>query len=113
MVRAEMLVSGYVPYGTDVKNPDFGAVATAAGIHGERVTELDEIRPAIQRALSHDGPALIDFVTDPRALAMPPKATIKEAEGFALASTKAVFSGDGTEIWEQAKSNIRDLRQLI
>ena len=29
MVRAEMMVVGYEPFGTDVKNPDFGAVATA------------------------------------------------------------------------------------
>ena len=39
MVRAEMMVVGYRPWGTDVKNPDFGAVATAAGIHGERVEQ--------------------------------------------------------------------------
>ena len=41
MVRAEMMVVGYEPFGTDVKNPDFGAVARAAGIHGERVEEHD------------------------------------------------------------------------
>ena len=28
MVRAEMMVVGYEPFGTDVKNPDFGALAT-------------------------------------------------------------------------------------
>ena len=39
MVRAEMMVVGYEPFGTDVKNPDFGALATAAGIHGERVEQ--------------------------------------------------------------------------
>ena len=31
MVRAEMMVVGYQPWGTDVKNPDFGAMATAVG----------------------------------------------------------------------------------
>ncbi len=31
MVRAEMMVVGYQPWGTDVKNPDFGAMATAGG----------------------------------------------------------------------------------
>ena len=82
MVRAEMMVVGYEPWGTDVKNPDFGAVATAAGIHGERVEKHDDIRPAIERALAHPGPALIDFVTDPRALAMPPKMTRRAGEGL-------------------------------
>ena len=49
MVRAEMMVVGYEPWGTDVKNPDFGALATAAGIHGERV-ENARRHPACDRA---------------------------------------------------------------
>ena len=94
MVRAEMMVVGYQPWGTDVKNPDFGALATAAGLHGERVENADDIRPAIERAFAHPGPALIDFVTDPRALAMPPNTTVEEVKGFALTTSKLVFSGD-------------------
>ena len=58
MVRAEMMVVGYQPWGTDVKNPNFGALATAAGIHGERVENAADIRPAIKRAYAHPGPAL-------------------------------------------------------
>ncbi len=113
MVRAEMMVVGYEPWGTDVKNPDFGALATAAGLHGERVENSDDIRPAISRALAHDGPALIDFVTDPRALAMPPTTTLEQVKGFALTTSKLVFSGDVAEVWQQAKSNIRDVRQVL
>ena len=30
MVRAEMMVVGYEPFGTDVVNPDLGALATSA-----------------------------------------------------------------------------------
>jgi pyruvate dehydrogenase (quinone) len=113
MVRAEMMVVGYQPWGTDVKNPDFGAVATAAGLHGERVVNSADIRPAIKRALEHDGPALIDFVTDPRALAMPPTTTVEQVKGFALTTSKLMFSGDVAEVWQQAKSNIRDVRQVL
>ena len=58
MVRAEMMVVGYQPWGTDVRNPDFGAMATAVGAHGERVEKAVEIRPAIERALEHPEPAL-------------------------------------------------------
>src|SRR4029078_8399260 len=47
MVRAEMMGVGYEPFGTDVTNPDFGALARAAGIHGERVEDHEGIRPAI------------------------------------------------------------------
>ncbi len=113
MVRAEMMVVGYQPWGTDVRNPDFGAVATAAGLHGERVVHSADIRPAIERALTHDGPALIDFVTDPRALAMPPTTTLEQVKGFSLAASKVVFGGDVAEMWQQAKSNIRDVGQVL
>ncbi len=113
MVRAEMMVVGYQPWGTDVKNPDFGAMAQAVGIHGERVETTEDIRPAIQRAFDHPGPALIDFVTDPRALAVPPHTTIEEIKGFSLAAGKLVFSGEFAELWNQAESNIRDVRQAL
>ena len=49
MVRAEMMVVGYQPWGTDVKNPDFGAMATAVGAHGERGREGSR-HPARHRA---------------------------------------------------------------
>src|SRR4051794_13812185 len=113
MVRAEMMVVGYQPWGTDVKNPDFGAVASAVGLHGERVTTAEGIRPAIERAFEHPGPALIDFVTDPRALAVPPQTTVEEVKGFALTVGKLVFSGEVAEAWHQAKSNIRDVGQAL
>ncbi len=113
MVRAEMMVVGYQPWGTDVKNPDFGAVARAIGLHGERVEVAADVRPAIERALTHPGPALVDFVTDPRALAVPPHTTLEEVKGFALTAGKLVFTGHVAEVWEQAKSNIRDVGQAL
>jgi len=113
MVRAEMMVVGYQPWGTDVKNPDFGLVAQACGLHGERVEQASDIRPAIERALAYDGPALIDFVTDPRALSMPPSTTLEQVKGFALTTSKLLFGGDVAEVWDQAKSNIRDVGQVL
>jgi len=113
MVRAEMEVFGYPPWGTDVKNPDFGALARVVGIHGERVEKAEDIEGAVKRALEHPGPALVDFVTDPRALAMPPAATFEQARGYALAMGKVVFEGNTAEFLETVKSNIRDLRQVL
>jgi pyruvate dehydrogenase (quinone) len=113
MVRIEMAVAGYIPFGTDVRNPDFAAVARAAGIHGERVERAADVRPAIKRALVHRGPALVDFVTDPRALSMPPKATVAQVRGMALAMTKLVFAGDSAEVVETVKSNVRNIPQVL
>jgi pyruvate dehydrogenase (quinone) len=113
MVRIEMTVAGYIPFGTDVRNPDFGAMARAAGIHGERVERAGDVRPAIERAFAHDGPALIDFVTDPRALSMPPKTTVSQVAGMALAMTKLVFAGDSAEVAETIRSNVRNIPQAL
>ena len=41
------------------------AFAEWCGARGIRVTSLDELQPAIAVALAHDGPALVDVVTDP------------------------------------------------
>ena len=111
LVRIEMQAAGYPPFGTDLQNPDFAELARVVGLHGERVEQPDDIHPAIERAFAHDGPALIDFVTDPRALALPPKTDLSQVEGFALAATKLVFGGDSSELLETIKSNIRTVRK--
>ena len=108
-----MAVAGYIPFGTDFQNPDFGAIARAAGIRGERVERAEDVRPAIERAFAHDGPALIDFVTDPRALSMPPKTTASQVAGMALAMTKLVFAGDSAEVVETIRSNVRNIPQAL
>jgi acetolactate synthase-1/2/3 large subunit len=47
--------------GTPLLGPDFARVAEAYGISGLKVTEKDEVVPAIEQAIEIDGPALIDF----------------------------------------------------
>jgi acetolactate synthase-1/2/3 large subunit len=46
-------------------NPDFVKLAGAYGIWSARVTERAQVRDAIEAAMAHDGPALIDFRVDP------------------------------------------------
>ncbi len=84
MVKLEMEVDGLPDYGTDLKNPNFVKMAEAMGVTGIRVEDPTEVRPAIDRALGHDGPVLVEVVTNPSELSMPPKASIKQAEGFSL-----------------------------
>jgi acetolactate synthase-1/2/3 large subunit len=47
--------------GTPLLGPDFAKVAEAYGISGLKVTEKNEVVPAIEQAIEIDGPALIDF----------------------------------------------------
>jgi len=52
------------PASFDLSEPaiDFVGLAASFGVSGERVATAEEIRPAIERALAHPGPYLIDLV---------------------------------------------------
>lgn len=58
-VELEMKASGIVDFGTDLKNPNFAKMAEAAGLLGLTAHTPQEVRPAIEQALKHDGPALV------------------------------------------------------
>jgi acetolactate synthase-1/2/3 large subunit len=50
---------------TPLSCPDFVKIAEAYCIAGLRVTTREEVLPAIQQAMDHDGPFLIDFMVEP------------------------------------------------
>ena len=47
--------------------PDFPTLARAFGCYGEAVEELSEVGPALDRAIAHPGPAVLEFRIDPEA----------------------------------------------
>jgi acetolactate synthase-1/2/3 large subunit len=53
---------------TDLKNPDFAALARAYGGYGETVRETAEFAPAFERALASGQPAIIHCFLDPQAI---------------------------------------------
>jgi len=106
MVDMEMASGGYLPIGTDLKNPNFAKMAEAVGIQGIRVEDPADLEGAVSRALAHRGPALLDVMTNPEELSMPPKITLDQAYGFSLFMLKAVLSGRGSEVVELAKTNL-------
>ena len=55
-------------HGTDLRNPDFAALAKAYGIHGAVVERTNEFPKALANALVQQGPALIEIRTDPEAI---------------------------------------------
>ena len=107
MVELEMEVAGYPHHGCELKNPNFAAMAEAIGIEGVRVEDPAQVRPALERVLGSTGPALLDVVTDPNVLAMPPKGTVAQAKGFALAMTKMIFAGEVDDVTDTVMSNWR------
>src|SRR5206468_11144966 len=94
---------------TELRNPGFAAVGAALGLTSVGVEDPADIRSGLERVLASKGPALLDVVTDPNVLAMPPKATIAQAKGFALAMTKMVFADELDDVTGTIKSNWRML----
>jgi pyruvate dehydrogenase (quinone) len=109
MVKLEMLVTGLPDFGTDHASVDYAAIAQAAGIHAVRIEQPKDIRAGLKDALAHAGPALVDLVTDPNALSIPPHVTVEQMTGFALAATKVVLSGGVGRMLEMARSNLRNI----
>ena len=65
--------AGIVTFGTDLDNPDFAAMAQAAGLFGVQVDKAGELK------------------------------------GFTLYATRTILSGEGKELIDLTKSNLRDL----
>jgi pyruvate dehydrogenase (quinone) len=106
-VELEMKAAGILEFGTSLHNPDFARVAEASGILGLRAETADQVRPMIEQALRHDGPALIEAVVSRQELSMPPSITVDQIKGFSLFMIKAVLDGRGDEIIDLAKVNLR------
>jgi pyruvate dehydrogenase (quinone) len=108
MVKLEMLVDGLPDYGTDHPRVDFAAIAAGCGLYATRVTDPAQIRAELEKAFAHQGPAVVELVTDPNALSIPPKITGEMVRGFALAASKTVLNGGVGKMVELARSNLRN-----
>jgi acetolactate synthase-1/2/3 large subunit len=53
---------------TDLRNPDFAALAKAYGAYGERVERTDDFPAAFERAVNAKRPALLELMVDPEAM---------------------------------------------
>jgi len=106
-IELEQKSSGFLDTGTELVNPNFAAMAEAAGIKAFRITDPAEVESTLADAMAFPGPVLIDAVVNRMELAMPPKVTAEMAKGFTLYMLKAVLSGRANEIVELARSNLR------
>ncbi len=88
MVKLEMEQVGLPEFGTVLHNPDFAKVAEAIGMRGIRVSDPHEVDGAVAEALAHPGPVLLDVLTNPDEIALPPKPTLEQGWGFAIAKMK-------------------------
>jgi pyruvate dehydrogenase (quinone) len=107
-----MLAEGFEPFETDLHNPDFAKLADAYGILGIGVDRHDDVPAAVERALTHSGPALVSIRTAGLAAGLPQYPTWEQTKGFAKATAKLVWHGHADQVVDLVKENIRDIGQL-
>ena len=67
-ISKEQQAGSWDVWETSLHNPDFSEYARICGALGIRVTSADELDDAIARAMAHDGPALVEVMTDPELI---------------------------------------------
>jgi pyruvate dehydrogenase (quinone) len=105
-IELEQKSTGFLDFGTELKNPNFAAMAEAVGIRGIRIEDPAKVEDGIAAAFAHDGPVLIDAVVNRTELAMPPSVTVEMAKGFSLYMVKAIIGGRADEVIDLAKTNL-------
>src|SRR6201989_714217 len=105
-VEMEMKANGFLDRGCDLKTPNFALMAEAMGVRGIRVEKPRELKGAIDAALAHKGPVVLDVLSARQELAMPPKTTLDQAYHFGMFMMKAVLDGRATQLVDLARVNL-------
>ena len=112
MVKLEMLVNGIPDFQTDVPDTNYAEIARVIGFHAERVEDASRLEGAYREAFAAPGPALVEVITDPNALSLPPAITGGQVVGFATAMSKIVLNRGIAEAFSMATSNMRNIPRL-
>jgi pyruvate dehydrogenase (quinone)/pyruvate oxidase len=106
----EQIVLGYPEFGVRYNRViDFAPWAQACGGLGIKVEKAGELEPAITKALSSPGPALVDVNVNPDEPPMPGHVEYQQAKGF----VKAFLRGEphrATIATTLFKDRIREMR---
>lgn len=107
-VKIEMEEAGYAmaDEALGLQNPNFAEYAKLCGGNGIRVEHAADIEKAIEMAIASPKPFIIDAVTNPGELSLPPNITLEEAWGFGKSKVKEILlsvQGDKNQ-----KNNLMD-----
>ncbi len=84
----QMVMEGTPEFGVELEPIDFAKFAEAFGAAGFTIEDPKDARSVLERALAHDGPAIVQAVVDPNEPPLPPKISRDQAMHFAEALAK-------------------------
>ncbi len=97
MVKLEQEEAGLPEFGTTLHNPDFAEVARAMGATGIRIEDPDDLHAKMTEAFRTPGPVVIDVLTNPDEIIVPPDTSPGQAWGFAIAKIKETIRSRGDD----------------
>ena len=83
------------------------------GMAGYNVINPDDVFPTLQKVFNADGPALVNIMTDPNALAMPPKIEFSQMLGFAQTMYKLMMEGRSKEVLDTIDTNLKHWKEVF
>ena len=107
------VVEGFPDNETDMVNPDFALVAEAMGFKGITVHQPSEVKGALKEAFETNGPVLVNIMTNPESLAMPPKIEWDQVKGYALSISKLMLGGKMEEVLDIVERNYKHLKEIV
>lgn len=113
MVKLEMEVAGLMDNETDMLNPDFALVAASMGMKGYTVNRPSDVLSTLIDAFNSPEAVLINVMTDPDALAMPPHIEWGQMAGFVEAMYKMLLAGRTREITDTIHSNYKHIKETF
>ena len=113
MVKLEMEVAGLPDWQTTMLNPDFARVALSMGMAGYNGSNPDDVLPTLTKAFASDGPVLGNIMTEPNALAMPPKIEFTQMLGFAQTMYKLLMEGRSKEVMDTIDTNLKHWKEVF
>ena len=63
-ISKEQLAGEWPIWQTTLHNPSFASYARLCGGKGQKVTKLEQLDEALAQAIQHDGPSLVEIITD-------------------------------------------------
>lgn len=107
-VKIEMEEAGYAmaDEALGLQNPNFAEYAKLCGGDGIRVEHAADIDKAIEMAIASPKPFIIDAITNPGELSLPPHITLEEAWGFGKSKVKEILLSVSGE--KNQKENLMD-----
>jgi len=62
-ISREQRAGNYHVWQTSLHNPNFAHFAELCGGLGVRIKQASELRPALEQALAHDGPSIVEIIS--------------------------------------------------